>query len=89
MLTDLSLNAESVTLFDGEVLSAEGNCCSSMNAIIDQLPNSIPTAYVISSEGYSPQYDAHFNSQGYRRLGKRYAIKMLSLLGNEVVDDEK
>jgi Carbohydrate esterase, sialic acid-specific acetylesterase len=89
MLNDLSLNADSVPLLAGEVVSAEGNCCASMNSIIDQLPDSIPTAHVISSAGCPSQDQAHFNSEGYRKLGRRYAIQMLSLMGYKVVDEEQ
>lgn len=83
MLTDLSLSADSVPLLAGEVLSVEGNCCSSMNPIIDRLPDTIPTAYVISSEGCTGQDEAHFDSKGYRKFGRRYGVKMLSLMGYE------
>ena len=81
MLADLSMCADSVPLLAGEVVSAKGNCCSSMNTIINKLPNTIPTAYVISSSECTAQDNAHFDSEGYRKLGKRYATKMLSLLG--------
>jgi len=83
MLTDLSLSADSVPLLAGEVLSADGNCCSSMNSIIDKLPDTIPTAHVISSSGCTGYDQAHFDSEGYRELGRRYAVKMLSLMGIE------
>jgi hypothetical protein len=83
MLTDLSLSADSVPLLAGEVLSADGNCCSSMNSIIDKLPDTIPTAHVISSKGCTGSDNAHFDSEGYRELGRRYAVKMLSLMGIE------
>jgi hypothetical protein len=85
MLTDLSLYADSVPLLAGEVLSAAGNCCASMNTIINRLPDTIPTSYVISSEGCDGMDNAHFNSEGYRELGRRYAVQMLSLLGYETV----
>jgi hypothetical protein len=81
MLTDLSLEANSVPLLAGEMFSGEGNCCSSMNTIIGKLPDTIPTAHVISSDGCTGQDGAHFDSQGYRELGKRYGVEMLSLLG--------
>jgi hypothetical protein len=84
MLTDLSLKADLAPLLAGELVSEKGNCCSEMNSIIDQLPDSIPTAHVISSAGCLSQDKAHFNSEGYRKLGKRYAIKMLSLMGKTV-----
>jgi hypothetical protein len=85
MLDDLSLSADSVPLLAGEVLSAEGNCCASMNTIINRLPDTIPTAYVISSNGCTAKDNAHFDSDGYRKLGRRYGIKMLSLMGYKTV----
>lgn len=81
MLTDLLLDADSVPLLAGEVLSAPGNCCSAMNTIINKLPETIPTSYVISSDGCTAQDNAHFDSEGYRILGRRYAEKMLSMPG--------
>lgn len=81
MLTDLSLNANSVPLLAGELLSADGNCCSKMNPIIRTLPNTIPSAHIISSEGCTGFDNAHFDSNGYRELGRRYGLEMLTLLG--------
>jgi hypothetical protein len=83
MITDLSLNADSVPLLAGEVVSAEyDGCCSSMNSIIARLPDTLANSYVISSEGCPDMGDStHFSSEGYRELGRRYAVKMLSLLG--------
>lgn len=89
MLTDLSLKAGSVPLLAGEMLSATDNCCSRMNPIVDQLPDTILTAHVISSAGCDGQDKAHFNSEGYRKLGKRYAAQMLSLMGVKAVNDER
>ena len=89
MLTDLSLHADSVPLLAGELLSDEGNCCSSMNPIINRLPETIPTAYVISSSGCTGQDNAHFDSKGYRKFGGRYAVQMLSLMGYEAAYSEE
>ena len=80
MLADLSLSAESVPLLAGELVSAEDNCCAHMNPIINTLPDIIPTAHVISSEGCTAKDRAHFDAEGYRKFGKRYARKMLSIL---------
>ena len=87
MLTDLSLNPDSVPLLAGEVVHADqGGVCASMNSIIARLPDTIPTAHVISSSGCTDKDDnIHFNSEGYRTLGRRYAVKMLSLMGYEAV----
>lgn len=82
ILQDLSLDANGVPLLAGELFSGEGNCCSSMNSIIRKLPETIPTAHVISSSDCTGQDNAHFDAAGYRMLGERYGLKILSLLGN-------
>jgi hypothetical protein len=60
-----------------------------MNSIINQLPETIPTAHVISSADCVGQDKAHFNSEGYRKLGRRYALQMLSLMRYKVVIGEQ
>lgn len=82
ILEDLSLDPETTPLLAGEVVAEEfGGCCYPMNPIINTLPDVIPNAHVISSRGCEVQEDkAHFTSEGYRILGRRYAYKMLSLL---------
>lgn len=83
LLTDLNLKSDSVPLLAGEVVHADqGGICASMNTIINRLPQSIPTSYVISSSKCTDSNDnLHFNSAGYRELGKRYAKKMLQIMG--------
>jgi len=84
LIKDLNLKAEAVPLLAGELVNADQKgVCASMNTIIDELPKTIPNSYVISSAGCtarSPDH-LHFTPAGYRELGKRYAEKMLSLLG--------
>lgn len=81
ILNDLSLDATAVPLLAGEVVGADQDgVCAAMNPIIAKLPQTIPTAYIISSKGCDIKPDkVHFNSAGVRELGKRYANKMLSL----------
>ncbi len=81
LLADLGLKASNVPLLVGELVHAEQNGkCAVMNPIINKLPNFIPTAHVISSKGCEVQKDlVHFNSNGVRELGKRYAAKMLQI----------
>ncbi|MGJ8732046.1 MAG: sialate O-acetylesterase [Cellulophaga sp.] len=81
MLADLNLDATKVPLLAGEMVHKEqGGKCASMNPIVNTLPQTIPTSYVISSKGCEVRKDSvHFNSNGVRELGKRYALKMLSL----------
>ncbi|MDR0961565.1 MAG: hypothetical protein LBM62_03245 [Mediterranea sp.] len=83
ILSDLNLNAADVPLIAGEVVHAEQRGISaSMNDIIDRLPQTIPTAHVVSSKGCTAGPDnLHFNTAGYMELGKRYAIAMLNAKG--------
>jgi hypothetical protein len=83
LLHDLNLKPNSVPLLAGEVVNADqGGACASMNRIIATLPQTIAKAYIISSAGCPQKGDnLHFTAAGYRELGKRYGIKMLSLLG--------
>jgi hypothetical protein len=84
LLADLNLKAEETPLLAGEVVNADQHgLCAGMNKIIDELPNTIPTAHVISSAGCTalPPQNLHFDPAGYRELGKRYADTMLPLLG--------
>jgi hypothetical protein len=88
LIKDLNLKPDSVPLLAGELVGADQKgACASMNSIIAKLPDTIPNAYVISSKGCTARPDhLHFNSAGYREFGKRYAVKMLSLLGYEIAD---
>ncbi len=83
LLNDLSLDPSTVPLLAGEVVNADqGGICASMNSIIAKLPQTIPNSYVISSSNCTAGSDnLHFNSAGYREIGKRYADKMLSVMG--------
>lgn len=88
LLADLKLESKSVPLLAGEVVNADTQgVCASMNAIINTLPSVIPTAHVISSAGCEDGPDnLHFSAAGYRELGKRYAAKMLSLMGHNITE---
>lgn len=85
---DLNLDPKSVPLLAGELVSkGQGGACASMNAIIAKLPETIPNSYVISSEDCLGISDhLHFTAEGYRIIGKRYGVKMLSLLGYKISD---
>ena len=91
IMADLSLRPNSVPLLAGETVHADQDgVCSSMNPIIARLPDTIPSAHVISSSGCTAKTDrVHFNSEGYRELGRRYAAKMLSLMGYTPVYSER
>lgn len=83
LMKDLNLKPKNVPLLAGELVNAdEGGACASMNKIIAKLPQTIPNSYIISSSGCPGIADhLHFTAEGYRKLGKRYGVKMLSLLG--------
>ncbi|WP_345949643.1 sialate O-acetylesterase [Mucilaginibacter sp. PAMB04274] len=90
LLNDLKLKAKSVPLLAGEVVNADhGGVCASMNKIIAKLPEVIANAYVISSAGCASGKDRlHFTAEGCRKLGKRYGVKMLAILGHKVDEPE-
>lgn len=90
LLTDLNLTADKCPLLVGETLrKEEGGVCYGHNEVIATLPEVIPTAHVISSEGCEGKEDGlHFLASGYRIIGKRYAETMLKLMGIEVPEKE-
>ncbi|MCQ2195653.1 MAG: carbohydrate-binding protein [Paludibacteraceae bacterium] len=76
MLTDLNLKASEVPLLVGE--TRRDGACRGHNDIIKTVPNTIPTAYVVSSEGCQAANDEfHFTVEGYKKLGQNYANVML------------
>lgn len=93
ILADLGLEPNSVPLLAGEVVTtAEGGACGSMNQIINTLPETLPTAIVISSANLPQKGDGlHFTSHSYRVLGCRYATALLKSMGieNPIVDSEE
>jgi hypothetical protein len=90
LMKDLNLNPKKVPLLAGEVVNADqGGVCASMNSIIATLPQTIPNSYVIPSNGCTDSRDnLHFNAEGYRKLGKRYAERMLSIMGYNITIPE-
>jgi hypothetical protein len=90
LIKDLNLKPGSVPLLAGELVNADqGGACASMNSIIGTLPQTIPNSYVIPSNGCTNSRDnLHFNAEGYRKLGKRYAAKMLSIMGYNITIPE-
>ncbi|RCS54838.1 hypothetical protein DTL42_06895 [Bremerella cremea] len=89
ILTDLDLNAEEVPLIAGELVHADqGGRCAGFNEILADLPDTIPTAHVISSAGFSTDDKLHFNSEGSREFGKRYAQKVLALQNVKTAKDQ-
>ncbi|TKB96907.1 sialate O-acetylesterase [Pedobacter cryophilus] len=89
LLKDLHLKGKKVPLLAGETVNKDqGGICANMNNIIATLPQTIPNSYIISSAGCPDGPDnLHFNAEGYRMLGNRYAEKMLSLLGHPFKND--
>jgi hypothetical protein len=90
LMKDLNLKPNSVPLIAGELVNTDqGGACASMNKIIAKLPQTIPNSYVVSSSSCTAASDhLHFTAEGYRKLGKRYGMKMLSLLGYKIADPE-
>ena len=87
LLKDLNLSADTVPLFAGEVVGIEySSPCALNNAVINKLPQVVPTAHIIPSNGCPPQEDKmHFTANSYRIMGKRYAYEVLQTMGRETM----
>jgi hypothetical protein len=83
LIKDLNLNPKEIPLLAGETVNADqGGVCAGFNQIMATLPETLPNSYIISSAGCPDGRDnLHFSAEGYRMLGKRYAEKMLSIMG--------
>jgi hypothetical protein len=83
IIKDLGLDPAKVPLLAGEVVNADqGGTEASANEIMKNLPSVLPNSYVISSAGVPANPDhLHFTPDGQREMGRRYAARMLELLG--------
>lgn len=89
LIKDLALNPKDIPLLAGELKSKEENgVCYPFNTnILVNLPKLVPNAYIISSQGVKGSPDQfHFNDEGMRELGRRYAVQMLKLQGFKYTD---
>jgi hypothetical protein len=85
LIKDLNLKPEDVVLLAGEVVHEDlrGEKANA-NKIMKKLPGVLRNSHVISSAGIPCSPDRlHFTADGQRELGRRYAEKMLNLMGYE------
>ena len=82
---DLQLKPEEVNLYAGNIVQAEGKgVCIGCKKQIDELPNTLHTAQIISSDDCTNGPDRlHFDAAGYRELGCRYGEAVARHLGFE------
>ena len=82
---DLQLKPEEVNLYVGNIVQAGGKgVCIGCKKQIDELPQTIHTCQVISSDDCSNGPDRlHFDAPGYRELGCRYGEAVARHLGFE------
>lgn len=85
LMKDLGLDPKDVVLLAGEVVNADQNGeKANANVIMKNLPATLPNSHVISSAGVPANRDRlHFTPDGQREMGRRYAVKMLALMGYE------
>ena len=85
IIKDLGLGSD-IPFLAGEVLRS--GVSSGANNNIAKLPQQSSNFYVVSSEGFNQALgdgqNVHFTSQEYRDFGKRYAEKMIEVLGDKV-----
>ena len=82
---DLNLKPEEVNLYAGNIVQAGGQgVCIGCKKQIDELPQTLHTAQVISSDDCTNGPDKlHFDAAGYRELGCRYGEAVARHLGFE------
>jgi enterochelin esterase-like enzyme/lysophospholipase L1-like esterase len=85
LCSDLQLKPEEVNLYAGNIVQAGGQgVCIGCKKQIDELPQTIHTSQVISSDDCSNGPDRlHFDAAGYRELGCRYGEAVARHLGFE------
>ena len=83
LVKDIGLD-ENIPFFAGEV-PYQGSSKGTNNNI-RQLPNKSKNFYLVSAEGLNDldMMRIHFSSQGYRDFGKRYAEKVMEVLGDKL-----
>ena len=83
LMKDLNLDPKDVVLLAGEVVNADQNGeKANANVIMKNLPGTLPNSQVISSAGVPANRDRlHFTADGQREMGRRYAEKMLGVMG--------
>ena len=82
---DLQLKPEEVNLYVGNIVQAGGKgVCFGCKKQIDELPQTLHTSQVISSDDCTNGPDRlHFDAAGYRELGCRYGEAVARHLGFE------
>ncbi len=82
---DLQLKPEEVNLYAGNIVQAGGKgVCIGCKKQIDELPQTLHTSQVISSDDCTNGPDRlHFDAAGYRELGCRYGEAVARFLGYE------
>lgn len=85
IIKDLGLEND-IPFLAGEVLRSGSSKGANNN--IAKLPQQSKNFYVVSSEGFNQALgdgqNVHFTSQEYRDFGKRYAEKMIEVLGDKL-----
>ena len=85
IIKDLGLESD-IPFLAGEVLRS--GVSKGANNNIAKLPQQSKNFYVVSSEGFNQALgdgqNVHFTSQEYRDFGKRYAEKMIEVLGDKL-----
>lgn len=83
LVKDIGLD-ENIPFFAGEV--PYNGSSKGTNTNIRQLPNKSKNFYLVSAEGLNDldMMRIHFSSQGYRDFGKRYAEKVMEVLGDDL-----
>lgn len=85
---ELHFDSAKVPLLVGEVVRSEyGGICGHANSTINNIVNYYSNAYVVPSDNCLPAEDnLHFSSEGYRMLGRHYALRYLEATNPQLAE---
>jgi len=81
---DLDLSAADVPFIAGEMVPEV--CCTLHDAQVHRIPEVVANGHYVSAAGLGAMDEFHFDSEGYRELGRRYGVAMLALVDNSYTD---
>jgi hypothetical protein len=88
VVTDLrnDLGIGDVPFIAGEMVP--GACCTAHDAIVHQIPSVVSNGHYVEADGLGAIDAYHFDAEGYREIGRRYANKMLALVYDDNSNDD-
>jgi len=82
---DLGLRADDVPFIAAEMVPEV--CCTLHNAQVHRIPEVVANGHYVSTDGLGAVDQYHFDTEGYRELGRRYGLRMLALVNTDAISN--